>query len=67
MTDARISGVGVDHVSGDATDALVRMSGGIPASVKDAMRALDRDHGGMAAAARKMTVEPVRDMSRYRR
>lgn len=49
-----------------ASEHLVRASGGVPASVKDAMRALDRDHGGMAREARKMTVEPVPDMSFYR-
>ncbi|MEV4078920.1 hypothetical protein AB0J43_01335 [Nonomuraea fuscirosea] len=49
------------------TGVLVRASGGVPLSIKAAMNALERDHGGMAAAARKMTVEPVRDMSWYRR
>ncbi|MCF6467430.1 hypothetical protein FAF44_03245 [Nonomuraea sp. MG754425] len=49
-----------------ATGALVRASGGVPTSLKDAIRALERDHGGMAKAARKMTVEPVRDLSWYR-
>ncbi|TYB71287.1 hypothetical protein FXF51_02310 [Nonomuraea sp. PA05] len=49
------------------TGELVRASGGVPLSIKAAMKALERDHGGMAAAARKMTVEPVRDMGWYRR
>ncbi|MEW1842646.1 hypothetical protein AB0392_32280 [Nonomuraea angiospora] len=49
-----------------ATDALVRVSGGVPVSLKAAIDALDRDHGQMAAAARRMAVEPVRDMSFYR-
>ncbi|MEU7857870.1 hypothetical protein [Nonomuraea sp. NPDC049141] len=50
-----------------ATAALVRASGGTPTSIKDAIHALERDHGGMAVAARKMTVEPVRDLEWYRR
>lgn len=49
-----------------ATAALVRASGGIPTSIRDAMNALDRDHGGMAREVRKMTVAPVPDMSWYR-
>ncbi|WP_188186821.1 hypothetical protein [Nonomuraea sp. SYSU D8015] len=47
------------------TAELVRASGGVPTSLKDALRALERDHGGMAREARRMTVEPVADLRWY--
>ncbi|MGR6921099.1 hypothetical protein ACU635_43245 [[Actinomadura] parvosata] len=49
------------------TGTLVRASGGIPLSIKDAMKALERDHGAMAAARRRMAVEPVSDINWYNR
>ncbi|MEV1003373.1 hypothetical protein [Nonomuraea sp. NPDC050202] len=46
------------------TEALVRASGGVPVSLRDAIRALEHDHGDMARARRRMTVEPA-DMTFY--